>query len=553
MRLKLTWAMPGIRVLATVLLPCSWKCITHSNTHGVLRINSFYGIRYAKPPVHNLRWQKPIAIDSEPWSANRSVTDATEAGPRCIAIDPPPWVQGTVASNNTLPDESEDCLLLNVLVPKRPTSSRLPVLVNIHGGGYVSGTPPAGDAFVHQAQGEVIFVAIQYRLGVFGFLAGEAIQASGAANAGLLDQRAALEWVRRNIHHFGGDPDKVTIMGGSAGGGSVTMQMMLHGGTEANPPFRAAIPEYAWWAPIYNQTWVEKQYRRVLEESDCADLICLRRAPTGALNAAAWRAWSTALGASETIYGLFYFGPAIDGDSILGLPTDEFRAGNFSAVPVLVDRDMHEGPYFTPLTVYTEEDLLTALKALWQTVSDSTIKSILELYPPSVYNSSLVASTDWFDALAPGFDASAAWVQMQAIFGASIVDCPSTTIVQSVIDAGQRAWKMVFEAGIQLHGATMPYLWSEDIDFSGTSTLGNTIFPGNATLARALRDYVASFVIHLDPNVLTSTTQQQFWPEFSNESRQILHMKDNRIGTAYDFDSTEQCALLSELNTFQKS
>ncbi|GKT87244.1 triacylglycerol lipase [Colletotrichum tofieldiae] len=112
---------------------------------------------------------------------------------------------------------------------------------------------------------------------------------------------------------------------------------------------------------------------------------------------------------------------------------------------------------------------------------------------------------------------------------------------------------MVFEAGIQLHGATMPYLWSEDIDFSGTSTLGNTIFPGNATLARALRDYVASFVIHLDPNVLNSTTQQQFWPEFSNESRQILHMKDNRIGTAYDFDSTEQCALLSGLNTFQKS
>lgn len=87
----------------------------------------------------------------------------------------------------------------------------------------------------------MIYIAIQYRLGALGFLAGEQLAEDGTWNAGLLDQRAALEWIRKNIHYFGGDPEKVTITGGSAGGGSVLLQMIMGGG-EKNPPFRAAIP-----------------------------------------------------------------------------------------------------------------------------------------------------------------------------------------------------------------------------------------------------------------------------------------------------------------------
>lgn len=91
------------------------------------------------------------------------------------------------------------------------------------------------------SDGQVIYVQIQYRLGPYGFLFSEEVNSDDAANAGLQDQRSALEWVQRNVARFGGDPAKVTIWGGSAGGGSVTCQMIYEGGVR-NPPFRAAIP-----------------------------------------------------------------------------------------------------------------------------------------------------------------------------------------------------------------------------------------------------------------------------------------------------------------------
>lgn len=90
------------------------------------------------------------------------------------------------------------------------------------------------------SDGSVIYVQIQYRLGPYGFLAGKEVRKNGTPNSGLLDQRAALNWVQRNIYKFGGDPQKVTIWGGSAGSGSVTSQMILYGGV-FNPLFRAAI------------------------------------------------------------------------------------------------------------------------------------------------------------------------------------------------------------------------------------------------------------------------------------------------------------------------
>lgn len=93
---------------------------------------------------------------------------------------------------------------------------------------------------VFESRGNLIYVSINYRLGAYGFLAGAEVTENGVANAGLLDQRAALHWVQRHIKSFGGDPAKVTIIGGSAGGGSVINQMIMYGG-EYNPPFRAVI------------------------------------------------------------------------------------------------------------------------------------------------------------------------------------------------------------------------------------------------------------------------------------------------------------------------
>jgi carboxylesterase type B len=94
---------------------------------------------------------------------------------------------------------------------------------------------------VFHSKGGMIYVAIQYRLGPLGFLAGDHITKDGSWNVGLLDQRAALEWIQDSIHYFGGDPSKVTITGGSAGGSSVTMHMILYGGKK-RAGFRAAAP-----------------------------------------------------------------------------------------------------------------------------------------------------------------------------------------------------------------------------------------------------------------------------------------------------------------------
>ena len=113
-----------------------------------------------------------------------------------------------------LDTQSEDCLTLNVHVPIRPRYKKLPVVDNFHGGGYTLGSARDTDlsTFVSFANGNILAVNVQYRLGVYGFLGSEEICADGSPNAGLLDQRAALEWVRRNIAAFGGDPNNVTAM-----------------------------------------------------------------------------------------------------------------------------------------------------------------------------------------------------------------------------------------------------------------------------------------------------------------------------------------------------
>lgn len=139
------------------------------------------------------------------------------------------------------PRISEDCLQLDVVVPKtvwdeRNSSSDAPVLVWIHGGGYVAGSKDAAGRPVgliknsarDSSQKPLIFVALNYRLGAFGFSSGtKFIDQGGVPNAGLLDQRLALNWVQQNIHLFGGNKDKVTVMGESAGGGSIEFHITV--------------------------------------------------------------------------------------------------------------------------------------------------------------------------------------------------------------------------------------------------------------------------------------------------------------------------------------
>jgi para-nitrobenzyl esterase len=179
-------------------------------------IRVYKGIPFAAPPVGDLRWQAPHPV--VPWAGVRK---ATEFGARCM--------QSPIYPDMIFRDQgpSEDCLYLNVWTPSKSAKERLPVMVWIYGGGFQAGSAsePRQDG-EHLAKKGVIVVSLNYRLGVFGFFAHPELTKESGHNAsgdyGLLDQVAALEWVKKNIAAFGGDPSKVTIFGESAGSFSVS-------------------------------------------------------------------------------------------------------------------------------------------------------------------------------------------------------------------------------------------------------------------------------------------------------------------------------------------
>lgn len=181
---------------------------------------SFKGVPYAQPPVGDLRWRAP-----QPPKAWTGVREAADPGPLCM--------QKIVPDNGVgAGPASEDCLTLNVFAPAGAADRRLPVMVWIHGGGFINGSGGAAlyDGTQLARQG-VVVVTLNYRLGRFGFFAHPALTAETPegplANYGLLDQVAALTWVQRNIAQFGGDPRNVTLFGESAGGMSVNRLMAM--------------------------------------------------------------------------------------------------------------------------------------------------------------------------------------------------------------------------------------------------------------------------------------------------------------------------------------
>lgn len=206
------------------------------------RITVFKGVPYAAPPVGDLRWKAPQPV--EKWDGVRL---AAEYGP--MAMQPTPganpddfWTKELHPAGPEF-KMSEDCLYLNVFTPAKKGDEHLPVLIYIHGGGMIGGYPYEIEFdWEHMARKGIVVVAIAYRLGIFGFLSHPWLQAEQPDEPmgcyGHLDQMAAIAWVHRNIEAFGGDPNRVTIAGQSAGAGSV---MTLLSAEEGNDLFQGAI------------------------------------------------------------------------------------------------------------------------------------------------------------------------------------------------------------------------------------------------------------------------------------------------------------------------
>jgi para-nitrobenzyl esterase len=193
----------------------------------------FRGVRYAAPPIGPLRFRPPVPPSA--WTEVRSALDFAPACPQLVEIDP-------TENNNSV--MAEDCLAVNVWTPGADDKKR-PVMVWIHGGGFIEGSTRNTwyDGARLAGRGDVVVVTVQYRIGALGFLdvsdiGGQDFAQSG--NVGLLDQIAALRWVKENSAAFGGHPDNVTLFGQSAGAGSAGMLMVI---PAARGLFQKAIME----------------------------------------------------------------------------------------------------------------------------------------------------------------------------------------------------------------------------------------------------------------------------------------------------------------------
>lgn len=221
-------------------------------------VRVYRGIPFAAPPVGDLRWKPP-----QPAASWQGVRQATQFGNACSQ---PPFPSNGLYGSSP-PPISEDCLYLNIWTPAKSADDRLPVMVWIHGGGFVHGTGAAiGYDGENLARKGAVVVTINYRLGIFGFFALPELAAESpnhaAGNYGLMDQIAALQWVQRNIAAFGGDPARVTIFGQSAGSVSVNILMaspLAHG------LFARAIGESGGsFGPMPSLAGAEKQDQHVV-------------------------------------------------------------------------------------------------------------------------------------------------------------------------------------------------------------------------------------------------------------------------------------------------
>ncbi len=291
----------------------------------------FRGIPYAQPPVGELRLRGPRPV--EPWSGVRA---AAEFGPWA-----PQNAPGSSLTGEAPAAQDEDCLTLNVWTPGTGGPVR-PVMVWIHGGGFTGGSGASalyGGASLAE-RGDVVVVTINYRLGILGFLAHPDLadeETDGAqGNWGLLDQVAALEWVRDNVAAFGGDPSNVTIFGESAGGMSVTDLVAM---PRALGLFHRAIAQSG---PPSGMTMAraEEHSSKLLAEFGFTEPGQLRSLPLDALLEAQGTVMTSRAGGGLILV------PVVDGSSLPVAPLEAFVAGSAARVPFIVGSNRDEAKLF---------------------------------------------------------------------------------------------------------------------------------------------------------------------------------------------------------------
>ena len=321
-------------------------------------IYSFKGIPFAAPPVGDLRWKAP-----QPAKKWEGVRKANKFGPR--AMQPPIFSDMVFRSDGM----SEDCLYLNIWTPEISQQKKLPVLVYFYGGGFVAGdgSEPRYDGEKMATKG-IVALTVNYRLGIFGLFAHPELTAEtphrSSGNYGVMDQAAALKWVKENIAAFGGDPNKVTIAGESAGSISVSAQMitplskgLIAGAIGESGSLLGALPP----VPLKQAEQGGVEFAKAIGATTLADL---RARNADSLIAAASK------------FGPFRFPMTIDGYVFPKSPVEIFQSGEQAQVPLLVGWNSEESGYRGVMgnESLTKENFVKAVQKLYGEKSAQVLK-----------------------------------------------------------------------------------------------------------------------------------------------------------------------------------
>ena len=325
-------------------------------------IRSFKGIPFAAAPVGDLRWKEPQPVKN--WDGVRKADHFGNKGMQKAVFGD----MGFRADST-----SEDCLYLNVWTPAKSGTDHLPVMVYFYGGGYVAGdgSEPRYDGESLAKKG-IVTLTVNYRLGIFGFFAHPGLTKESAhhasGNYGLMDQYAALKWVKENIAAFGGDPGRITIAGESAGSISVfaLMASPLSKNLIAGAIGESGAMIYPTLAPI-TLSEGEKRGADFAAKIGAASLTDLRKIPAAQLLDESYK------------NGMGSVPATVDGYFFTELPVKTFAEGNQAHVPLLAGWNSAEIPYQALLKAEapTAENYAKAVKELYKDKSDA----VLKLYP----------------------------------------------------------------------------------------------------------------------------------------------------------------------------
>ncbi|KAJ7590223.1 Alpha/Beta hydrolase protein [Mycena floridula] len=466
---------------------------------------AYLGIPYAEPPLGDRRFRAPLPLNTTRIAveAAGAVIDATKYPDFCV--------QGAIGQDDGGAG-SEDCLKLNIYAPAgAKKGSNLSVLVYIHGGGYVFGNPGTWplDAWINQSP-NVVIVSVYYRLDSLGFLSHPdfADPKNGDFNAGFLDQVQSLRWVKEHISAFGGNPNKVTINGESAGGGSITLHLVADLGKERL--FSGAIAQSVYRVPMATPEQKLPSFNFYAAQAGCGSgetatqLACLRSASISTLARAQDATAHTLTGS----YRLFV--PCLDGKVFTLPPTVSILEGKYANVPLIVGATSNE-------TVTGGTDIASALKTTYPALTDDDIAGFLQTYPAS--------------------DFSSASQQFQVCTGEAGLICARNILAPIFAKTSKSFTYRYNQANPTTANPNVVAHAAENwMMFLGTNpgTNGTTTFspmtPVETAFAEELIAYWLSFVRAEDPNTF-KLARSPIWPAYASTKKTRIVLQQDPLNT----------------------